>query len=90
MTADVLPLAETKRAIEQLEDSKLMPAAIVINQLIAPTQSEAFWQRRAERQQQLMQDIEQNFTKYPLYPIYLQQTDVRGTEALSALLNPAS
>ena len=86
MTADVLPLAETKRAIEQLEDSKLMPAAIVINQLIAPTQSDEFWQRRADRQQQLMQDIEQGFTKYPLYPIYLQQTDVRGTTALSALL----
>jgi len=86
MTADVLPLAETKRAIEQLEDSKLTPAAIVINQLITPTQSDEFWQRRAERQQQLMQDIEENFFKYPLYPIYLQQTDVRGTEALSALL----
>ena len=85
MAADVLPLAETKRAIEQLEDSKLMPAAIVINQLISPTQSDAFW-----RQQQLMQDIEQNFTHYPLYPIYLQQTDVRGTDALSALVSPAS
>ncbi|KAA0929206.1 ArsA family ATPase [Psychrobacter sp. ANT_H56B] len=90
MTADVLPLAETKRAIEQLEDSKLMPAAIVINQLISPTQSDTFWQRRAERQQQLMQDIEQSFPKYPLYPIYLQQTDVRGTDALSALVSPAS
>ncbi len=89
MTADVLPLAETKRAIKQLEDSKLTPAAIVINQLIAPTQSDAFWRRRAERQQQLMQDIERNFTNYPLYPIYLQQTDVRGTDALSALLSPA-
>ena len=86
MTADVLPLAETKRAIEQLEDSKLTPAAIVINQLISTTQSDEFWQRRADRQQQLMQDIEQNFTKYPLYPIYLQQTDVRGTDALSELL----
>lgn len=86
MTADVLPLAETKRAIEQLEESKLTPAAIVINQLIAPTQSDEFWRRRAERQQHLMQDIEKNFSKYPLYPIYLQQTDVRGTEALSALL----
>ena len=90
MTADVLPLAETKRAIEQLEDSKLMPAAIVINQLISPTQSDTFWQRRAERQQQLMQDIEQSFPNYPLYPIYLQQTDVRGTDALSALVSPAS
>ncbi|MGE6325147.1 ArsA family ATPase [Psychrobacter sp. NPDC078370] len=87
MTADVLPLAETKRAIEQLEDSKLMPTAIVINQLISTTQSDDFWRRRAERQQHLLQDIEQSFTKYPLYPIYLQQTDVRGTDALSALLS---
>ncbi|MEN8626512.1 ArsA family ATPase [Psychrobacter proteolyticus] len=87
MTADVLPLVETKRAIEQLEDSKLMPAAIVINQLISTNQSDEFWRRRAERQQHLLQDIEQSFTKYPLYPIYLQQTDVRGTDALSALLS---
>ncbi len=87
MTADILPLAETKRAIEQLEDSKLMPAAIVINQLISTAQSDEFWRRRAERQQHLLQDIEQSFTKYPLYPIYLQQTDVRGTDALSALLS---
>ncbi|MGP9557242.1 ArsA family ATPase [Psychrobacter sp. AOP7-A1-24] len=87
MTADVLPLAETKRAIEQLEDSKLMPAAIVINQLISTTQSDEFWHHRAERQQLLLQEIEQNFSKYPLYPIYLQQTDIRGTDALSALLS---
>src|SRR5690606_6879245 len=90
MTADVLPLAETKRAIEQLEESKLTPAAIVINQLIAPTQSDEFWRLRAERQQQLLQDIEKKFPNYPLYPIYLQQTDVRGTEALSMLLRPSS
>ena len=90
MTADVLPLAETKRAIEQLEESKLTPAAVVINQLIVPTQSDEFWRLRAERQQQLLQDIENTFTNYPLYPIYLQQTDVRGTEALSMLLRPSS
>lgn len=86
MTADVLPLAETKRAIEQLEDSKLPPAAIVVNQLITPIQADEFWQHRAERQQQLMHDIEKIFTNYPLYPIYLQKTDIRGTGALSTLL----
>ena len=88
MTADVLPLAETGRAIKQLEESKLMPAAIVVNQLISPTQSDEFWRHRAARQQQLMQDIERDFNNYPLYPIYLQQTDVRGTDALSDLLRP--
>ncbi len=86
MTADVLPLAETKRAIQQLEETKLTPAAIIVNQLITPTQTDKFWQQRANRQQQLMHDIEQNFDNYPVYPIYLQQTDVRGTQALSALL----
>ena len=86
MTADVLPLAETKRAIEQLQDSKLPPAAIVVNQLITPIQADEFWQHRAERQQQLMHDIEKIFTNYPLYPIYLQKTDIRGTGALSTLL----
>src|SRR5699024_5573593 len=90
MTADVLPLAETKRAIEQLEESKLTPAAIIINQLIVPTQSDEFWLLRAKRQQHLLQDIENSFSKYPLYPIYLQQTDIRGTEALSMLLRPPS
>lgn len=86
MTADVLPLAETKRAIKQLEESKLTPAAIVVNQLITPTQTDKFWQQRADRQQQLMRDIERKFKNYPVYPIYLQQTDVRGIEALSILL----
>ena len=86
MTADVLPLAETKRATEQLEVAKLTPAAIVVNQLIKPAQTDEFWQNRANRQQQIMSDIEKAFKNYPLYPIYLQQTDIRGTEALSELL----
>ena len=89
MTADILPLAETKRAIQQLEESKLTPAAIVVNQLINPAQTDPFWQQRADRQQQLMNDIERNFSNYPIYPVYLQQTDIRGTEALSKLFTPA-
>lgn len=87
MTADVLPLAETKRAIHQLEETTLTPAAIVVNQLITPIQADEFWRKRADRQQQLMNEIESSFADYPVYPIYLQQTDVRGTEALSTLLS---
>ena len=87
MTADVLPLAETKRAITQLEDTQLTPAAIVVNQLITPVQQDDFWRTRAQRQQNLMHDIERSFDRYPVYPIYLQQTDVRGTDALSTLLS---
>lgn len=86
MTADILPLAETSRAIEQLEAAKLKPAAIVVNQLISSEQTDSFWQQRADRQQKIMSDIEKVFAHYPLYSIYLQQTDIRGIEALSGLL----
>jgi len=86
MTADILPLVETKRAIEQLESAKLKPSAIVVNQLIHPKQKDTFWQQRADRQQQIMSDIETAFKCYPLSEIYLQQTDIRGFEALSKLL----
>lgn len=86
MTADMLPLAETKRAVKQLEDSKLTPTAIVVNQLIRDQQQDSFWQERAKRQGKLLAEIDSSFQQYPVYPIYLQQSDVRGTEALGALL----
>ncbi|WP_199508803.1 MULTISPECIES: ArsA family ATPase [unclassified Psychrobacter] len=86
MTADVLPLAETKRAVKQLENNKLTPTAIVVNQLIRDQQQDSFWQERAKRQGKLLAEIESSFIQYPVYPIYLQQSDVRGTEALGALL----
>ena len=86
MTADVLPLAETRRTVEQLESAKLTPAAIVVNQLIHPAQTDPFWQQRAQRQHALMTDIEKQFRRYPLYSIYLQPSDVRGHQALSKLL----
>lgn len=85
MTADNLPIEETRRAVNQLQEAKLAPAAIVINQLISPKQSDAFWQQRATRQQKLLGDIEQHFNDYPLYGIELQQTDIRGINELQDL-----
>lgn len=85
MTADNLPIEETRRAVEQLKEAKLAPAALVVNQLITPNQSDEFWKNRALRQQSLLKDIEHYFVDYPLYGIYLQQTDVRGRQALAHL-----
>lgn len=85
LTADNLPIEETRRAVNQLKEAKLAPAALVVNQLIQAEQSDEFWQNRAIRQQSLLQDIQQHFVDYPLYGIYLQRSDVRGTEALAKL-----
>ncbi|ELA09144.1 arsenite-transporting ATPase [Moraxella macacae 0408225] len=83
MIADNLPIAETKRAVEQLQAVKLPVSGIVVNQLIDVKQSDPFWQQRAERQQRLLGEIEQSFANIPLYPIALQQQDIRGVEALA-------
>lgn len=85
MTADTLPIEETRRATEQLKSAQLTPAAIVVNQLIQPEQSDDFWQQRATRQQKLLAEIEQIFSDYPRYQMYLQQTDIRGFAALQAI-----
>lgn len=85
MIADNLPLFETRRAVDQLLEANLTPTAIIVNQLIKPDQSDVFWQKRHARQQSLLTQIEQDFATYPIYPIGLQQTDIRGFEALSQL-----
>lgn len=86
LTADNLPIEETRRAAEQLRHANLAPAALVVNQLIAETQSDPFWQTRAARQQTLLAHIEQDFAQYPLYGVYLQPSDIRGVEALQQLI----
>lgn len=85
MTADNLPIEETRRAVNQLKEAKLAPAALVVNQLIQAEQSDDFWQNRAVRQQSLLKDIQQHFVDYPIYGVYLQPSDVRGRQALAKL-----
>lgn len=85
MTADNLPIEETRRAVNQLKEAKLAPAALVVNQLIQAEQSDEFWQNRAVRQQSLLKDIKQHFVDYPIYGVYLQPSDVRGRQALAKL-----
>lgn len=85
MTADNLPIEETRRAVDQLTKADLPPAALVVNQLIHAEQKDEFWQKRALRQQSLVNEIEHHFANYPLYAIYLQQADVRGQKALARL-----
>ncbi|PNK59646.1 ArsA family ATPase [Psychrobacter sp. FDAARGOS_221] len=85
LTADNLPIEETRRAVEQLKQAQLAPAALVVNQLIQLEQQDSFWQQRAARQQKLVADIEHYFNHYPLYALYLQQSDVRGLSQLQQL-----
>ena len=83
MTAEMLPLAETRRAVAQLKHFELPCHNLIINQLIPPPEEgQEFWQQRYERQQSIVSVIEDDFADLERHYYGLQAVDIRGVEAL--------
>lgn len=83
MTAEMLPLAETRRAVAQLKHFSLPCHHVIINQLMpAPEAGQTFWQQRYDRQQAILALIEQDFSDLNLHYYGLQAEDIRGSDAL--------
>ncbi len=83
MIPEKLPLAETVRTYQQMREFHLPLKGIIINQVMQENQSDVFWQKRAERQQQVLQETEYQLADVPRYEVPLQAEDIRGLEALS-------
>lgn len=83
MTAEMLPLAETRRAVKQLQHFQLPCHHLIINQLLPPPEEgQEFWQQRYERQQAIVAAIEADFAELERHYYGLQAVDIRGVEAL--------
>lgn len=80
-----LPLAETERAVAQLEEAGMPCAGIFVNQVMAVQQQDGFWQQRADRQQNILAQLEHSLGHLPQQHIPLHANDVRGIVALSGL-----
>ncbi|WP_373753552.1 ArsA family ATPase [Neisseria weixii] len=84
MTPEMLPLAETRRALAQLHHFKLPCSHIIVNQIMPQSQADNdFWQQRYQRQQDILQQIRRDFSQVNLHHYALQSNDVRGLDALS-------
>ena len=82
MTAEMLPLAETRRAVAQLKHFELPCHHLIINQLIPPPEEgQEFWRQRYERQQSIVSVIEDDFADLERHYYGLQAVDIRGVEA---------
>ncbi|WP_230661152.1 ArsA family ATPase [Psychrobacter sp. I-STPA10] len=87
MIPEMLSLQETQRACQQLKEADMPCSAIVVNQVIQQQQSDDFWQQRADRQAQILAQIEKNFATYPRYYVSLKAEDIRGVGELQDFLN---
>lgn len=88
MIPEMLPLAETRRAVHQLAHFKMPSHHLIINQVLPqPEDDNAFWQSRYDRQAKIIEEIEKDFPDQNRYYYALQAKDIRGVEALASL-NP--
>ncbi|MDO5057695.1 MAG: ArsA family ATPase [Lautropia sp.] len=83
MTPEMLPLAETRRAVAQLRHFGLPCRDLIVNQVM-PTQAgdNDFWKQRHARQQEILAQLRHDLADLAHYEYALQSADIRGVEAL--------
>ncbi len=81
-----LPIFETKRALKQLKESKLPVQGLIVNQVLNQDQKDHFWQQRADRQREILQEIAlltKEYSQLSNLFVPLKSGDIRGVRALS-------
>lgn len=84
MTPEKLPILETRRAVDSLQESGIPVAGIVINRVLPDSVDGAFFAARLNTQQRHLDDINQQFSKLATLRIPLQEDDVQGIDAIRA------
>ncbi|MGB1466956.1 MAG: ArsA family ATPase [Alcanivorax nanhaiticus] len=82
MTPEKLPILETRRAVDSLQESGIPVAGIVINRVLPDNVEGAFFAARLATQQRHLDDISQQFSKLATLQIALQEDDVQGINAI--------
>ncbi|MDO4904821.1 MAG: ArsA family ATPase [Lautropia sp.] len=83
MTPEMLPLAETRRTVEQLKHFHLPCRHLIINRVIpVPADDDPFWHRRHDRQQLILSRIRSDLAGLQHHLYTLQPDDIRGIDAL--------
>lgn len=82
LTPEKLPILETQKALELLEQHEMSVAAIVVNRLLPDDADGTFIETRRRQELRYQREIEHAFKSVPRYHLPLQPYDVHGTEAL--------
>jgi arsenite-transporting ATPase len=77
-----LPIEETSRAIDQLDEAAVKVGALVVNRVLPETSSDAFLSARRRQERVYLEEIERRFAAYPLVRVPQFESDVYGIAAL--------
>ncbi|WP_274585124.1 ArsA family ATPase [Neisseria leonii] len=90
MVPEMLPLAETRRALAQLAHFGLPCRHVIVNQMmVAQADDSPFWQQRYRRQADIMRQIGRDLAAVTRHHYALQAEDIRGRAALQAFSQAA-
>jgi arsenite-transporting ATPase len=80
-----LPIEETSRAIEQLDEAGVKVGALVVNRVLPSETSDAFLAARRRQEQVYLSEIDRRFTAQPIVRVPQMESDVYGLAALERL-----
>jgi arsenite/tail-anchored protein-transporting ATPase len=91
LVAERLPIEETSRAIEQLQEAGVTIGGLVVNRVLPATSPDPFLRSRHDQEQIYLDEIESRFAAHPRVRVPQLPSDVHGVttlEHLAGLLAP--
>lgn len=80
-----LPIEETGRAIDQLDDAGVKVGALVLNRVLPAETTDGFLAARRRQERVYLDEVHRRFSAYPLLRIPQLESDVYGMEALERI-----
>ncbi|MEH8018278.1 ArsA family ATPase [Rheinheimera muenzenbergensis] len=82
LTPEKLPILETSRAVQSLQQENLPLAGLIVNRILPDSADGDFLAARRSQEKIHLQQIAQDFAALPRYKVPLQETDIQGLTAL--------
>jgi arsenite/tail-anchored protein-transporting ATPase len=85
LIAERLPIEETSRAIEQLDDAGVTIGGLVVNRILPDTSPDPFLRSRHDQEQIYLDEIDRRFKKHLMVRVPQLPSDVHGVKTLEHL-----
>ncbi len=85
LTPEKLPILETARAVQSLQEEKLPLAGLIVNRILPDNADGEFLAKRRVQEKVHLAQIAQEFGQLQRFNISLQATDIQGLTALEAM-----